>query len=129
MRNRFYWHSALGIRCSLLLVAAGLILLDPLGLLARSAGARASALGDAKLMAMLGAWLGLQGALLSFGIGVVLGAVAGIGFACSAVDCAKSKKAGHSPSCRWARFCASAESSAALWGEPMIDAYLRWAGF
>ena len=32
-------------------------------------------LGDAKLMAMLGAWLGLSGALLSFAIGVFLGAI------------------------------------------------------
>ncbi len=31
-------------------------------------------MGDAKLMAMLGAWLGLPGALLAFVIGVVLGA-------------------------------------------------------
>ena len=35
-------------------------------------------LGDAKLMAMLAAWLGLEGALLSFVIGVVLGAVVAI---------------------------------------------------
>ncbi len=35
-------------------------------------------LGDAKLMAMLAAWLGLPGALLSFVIGVVLGAIAAI---------------------------------------------------
>src|SRR6202043_2882430 len=31
-------------------------------------------LGDAKLMALLAAWLGFKGALLAFGIGVVLGA-------------------------------------------------------
>ncbi len=34
-------------------------------------------LGDAKLMAMLAAWLGLPGALLAFIMGVVLGAVSG----------------------------------------------------
>src|SRR5579863_6888049 len=32
-------------------------------------------LGDAKLMALLGAWLGLSGALLSFAVGVLLGAI------------------------------------------------------
>ena len=35
-------------------------------------------LGDAKLMALLAAWLGLPGALLAFGIGVVLGALIGL---------------------------------------------------
>src|SRR5450631_465315 len=35
-------------------------------------------LGDAKLMALLAAWLGLPGALLSFGIGVVLGALVAV---------------------------------------------------
>jgi len=35
-------------------------------------------LGDAKLMALLAAWMGLPLALLSFGIGVILAAVAGV---------------------------------------------------
>src|SRR5579863_459884 len=35
-------------------------------------------LGDAKLMAMLGAWLGLQGAVLAFGLGVLLGALGAV---------------------------------------------------
>jgi len=35
-------------------------------------------LGDAKLMALLAAWMGLPLALLSFGIGVILAAIAGI---------------------------------------------------
>jgi leader peptidase (prepilin peptidase)/N-methyltransferase len=35
-------------------------------------------LGDAKLMALLAAWMGLPLALLSFGIGIILAAIAGI---------------------------------------------------
>ena len=35
-------------------------------------------LGDAKLMALLAAWMGLPLALLSFGIGVILAAIAGV---------------------------------------------------
>ena len=35
-------------------------------------------LGDAKLMAMLAAWLGLKGAVLSFGLGIVLASIAAI---------------------------------------------------
>jgi leader peptidase (prepilin peptidase)/N-methyltransferase len=44
-------------------------------------------LGDAKLMALLAAWMGLPLALLSFGIGVILAAIAGI------VMLARSRKA------------------------------------
>src|SRR5579872_1805386 len=36
-------------------------------------------LGDAKLMAMLAAWLGLSGALLAFVVGVLIGAIVGVG--------------------------------------------------
>ncbi len=65
-------NSLLGI-----LAAAGLILLIRwiYWLIRRREGI---GLGDAKLMAMLAAWLGLPGALLSFAIGVVLGAVAAL---------------------------------------------------
>ena len=85
-------------------------------------------LGDAKLMAMLAAWLGLEGALLSFVIGVVLGAVVAI-----VLLVAPSVRRDQQ---RWAQtkmplgtFLCVGGIVSALWGEPIIHAYLRWAGF
>lgn len=85
-------------------------------------------LGDAKLMALLGAWLGLSGALLAFGIGVVLGAVAGL-----ALLFFPSARAGDET---WAAtklplgtFLCIGGIISTLWGGPIVEAYLRWAGF
>jgi len=85
-------------------------------------------LGDAKLMAMLAAWLGFPGALLAFAIGVVLGAV--VGLTMMAVPAAPGDAG------RWATrklplgtFLCVGGLASALWGQPIIDAYLHWAGF
>ena len=84
-------------------------------------------LGDAKLMAMLGAWLGLSGALLSFGIGVVVGALFAV--------CALALTAGqHESENRLAAklplgtFLCIGGIFSALWGQPIIETYKRWAG-
>ena len=85
-------------------------------------------LGDAKLMAMLGAWLGLEGALLSFVIGVALGAM----FAVVVL----AVPAGRRGSKTWSAaklplgtFLCVGGIVSALWGPPIIAAYLRWSGF
>jgi leader peptidase (prepilin peptidase)/N-methyltransferase len=85
-------------------------------------------LGDAKLMAMLAAWLGLPGALLSFAIGVVLGSLTAI------VMLVRRNKNEGSES--WAgmklplgTFLCIGGIVASLWGQPIIAAYLRWARF
>jgi leader peptidase (prepilin peptidase) / N-methyltransferase len=85
-------------------------------------------LGDAKLMAMLAAWLGLEEALLAFGIGVVLGALAALVVLALPAAPAVNKK--------WAErkmplgtFLCIGGIFSAVWGAPLIDAYLRWAGF
>ncbi len=84
-------------------------------------------LGDAKLMAMLGAWLGLSGALLSFAIGVLLGAV--FALALLAVPAARRE------SDTWllsklplGTFLCIGGIISALWGQPIIATYLRWVG-
>ena len=109
------------------LIAAGLILLIRwiYWLIRRREGV---GLGDAKLMAMLAAWLGLEGALLSFVIGVVLGAVVAIVLLVSP-SVRRDQE-------RWAQtklplgtFLCVGGIVSALWGEPIIHAYLRWAGF
>jgi leader peptidase (prepilin peptidase)/N-methyltransferase len=85
-------------------------------------------LGDAKLMAMLAAWLGLPGALLSFAIGVVLGSLVAI------LMLARRKESENSES--WVAvklplgtFLCIGGIVSSLWGQPIIAAYLRWAGF
>ncbi|MGA8086163.1 MAG: prepilin peptidase [Terracidiphilus sp.] len=108
------------------LAAAGLILLIrwTYWLIRRREGI---GLGDAKLMAMLGAWLGLSGALLSFAIGVMLGAV--FALVVLAIPTARRE------SDTWllskmplgTLLCVGGVISA-LWGQPLIAAYLRLVG-
>lgn len=85
-------------------------------------------LGDAKLMAMLAAWLGLSRALLAFGLGVVLGALAAIVLLVLPSD----RESGD----RWSAirlplgtFLCVGGLVASLWGNQIIAAYLHWAGF
>jgi leader peptidase (prepilin peptidase)/N-methyltransferase len=110
-----------------ILAAAGLILLIRwvYWLIRRREGV---GLGDAKLMALLAAWLGLPGALLAFSLGVVLGAV--VSLALLAVPSARSQSES------WAvakvplgTFLCIGGVVSALWGGPLIAAYLHWAGF
>jgi leader peptidase (prepilin peptidase)/N-methyltransferase len=85
-------------------------------------------LGDAKLMALLAAWLGLPGALLAFGLGIVLGAVAAL--VLLAIPSARTD------SKSWAltklplgTFLCIGGIVSSLWGQPILTAYLRWSGF
>ncbi len=85
-------------------------------------------LGDAKLMAMLAAWLGLPGALLSFGLGVVLGAIAAL--VLLVLPSTREKNTS------WTQiklplgtFLCVGGIVSSLWGEQIIHAYLLWAGF
>ena len=84
-------------------------------------------LGDAKLMALLAAWLSLPGALLAFGLGVILGALAAL-FLLAA-------PAGRSNTGNWAikkvplgTFLCIGGIISSFWRGPIIAAYLRWAG-
>jgi leader peptidase (prepilin peptidase)/N-methyltransferase len=109
-----------------ILAAAALILLIRLAywLIRRREGI---GLGDVKLMALLAAWLGLPGALLAFGLGVVLGA--GVALVLLATPQTPRQ------STHWAltklpmgTFLCVGGIISNLWGEPMIAAYLRWSG-
>jgi len=78
-------------------------------------------------MAMQAAWLGLPGALLAFGLGVVLGAIAALAL----LVLPSSRKSSEG----WAliklplgTFLCLGGIVSSLWGERMIDAYLRWSG-
>ena len=85
-------------------------------------------LGDAKLMALLAAWLGLPGALLAFGIGIMLGALAAV-----VLLAVPSARRGSET---WAMsklplgtFLCIGGIVSSLWGGLILDAYYRWAGF
>jgi leader peptidase (prepilin peptidase)/N-methyltransferase len=85
-------------------------------------------LGDAKLMALLAAWLGLPGALLAFVLGVVLGAL--VALVQLAIPSTRN------PSERWAvsklplgTFLCVGGIVSSLWGRQIIAAYLLLAGF
>jgi leader peptidase (prepilin peptidase)/N-methyltransferase len=110
-----------------ILAAAGLILLIRwiYWLFRRREGI---GLGDAKLMAMLAAWLGFPGALLAFGVGVVLGSIAAL--VLLALPSSRADAGG------WAHiklplgtFLCIGGIVSGLWGAPIIAAYLRWSGF
>jgi leader peptidase (prepilin peptidase)/N-methyltransferase len=107
------------------LAAAGIILLTRwlYWLLRRREGL---GLGDAKLMALIAAWIGLPGAILSLVIGVTIGSLAAIVFLLR-------RSPGNE---RWSQlklplgtFLCIGGIVSSLWGEPIIAAYLRWAGF
>jgi leader peptidase (prepilin peptidase) / N-methyltransferase len=84
-------------------------------------------LGDAKLMALLGAWLGIPGALLAFGIGALLGAI--VALVLLAVPAARRESES------WAvtklplgTFLCIGGIVSSLWGQQVIAAYLRRVG-
>ncbi|MGB8259433.1 MAG: prepilin peptidase [Terracidiphilus sp.] len=85
-------------------------------------------LGDAKLMAMLAAWLGLPGALLAFVLGSFLGALAALVLL--------ARPAARRDGSPWAQqklplgtFLCIGGIVSALWGQPLLALYWRWAGF
>jgi leader peptidase (prepilin peptidase)/N-methyltransferase len=84
-------------------------------------------LGDAKLMAMLAAWLGLPGALLAFGLGVVFGALVAVVLLLIPAARSKSQTIALTKLPLGTFLCIGGIVSS-LWGERLIALYLRWAG-
>ncbi len=117
----------LGMRLLGILAAASLILVIRwvYWLIRRREGL---GLGDAKLMAMLAAWLGLPGALLSFVVGIVLGAVVAVLWL--AVPSLRSQSESWAASkVPLGTFLCIGGIVSGLWGQQIIAAYLRWCGF
>jgi leader peptidase (prepilin peptidase)/N-methyltransferase len=85
-------------------------------------------LGDAKLMALLAAWLGLPGALLSFGLGVVLGTLVAVVllFIPSARRDSETWALSKLP---LGTFLCIGGIISSLWGQPILAEYFRLAGF
>ena len=82
-------------------------------------------LGDAKLMAMLAAWLGLPGALLAFSTGVLLGALFGA-IVLLVPDNTTREKPG-SIKLPLGTFLCVGGLIALFYGSRILAAYLRWA--
>jgi leader peptidase (prepilin peptidase) / N-methyltransferase len=125
LRNRFLWqvvwHRLLAIFLAALLI---LLIRWTYKLIRKREGI---GLGDARLMAMLAAWLGLQGALLSFAIGIGVGTLVAL-----IVLMLPSTRANGEG---WAltklplgTFLCVGGIVSAVWGQPIIAAYLRWSG-
>jgi leader peptidase (prepilin peptidase)/N-methyltransferase len=126
LQSRFLFEASLR-RLLGILAAAGLILLIR-WLYWRIRRREGIGLGDAKLMALLAAWLGLPLALLSFGLGVVLGAL--VALVLLVIPSARRDSE------RWSlsklplgTFLCIGGIVSSLWGQPILAAYLRWAGF
>jgi leader peptidase (prepilin peptidase)/N-methyltransferase len=84
-------------------------------------------LGDAKLMAMLAAWLGWQGALLGFVLGVLVGAA--VAMVALIVPAARGGERWGLMKLPLGTFLCIGGIVSGLWGPRIIAAYLRWAGF
>jgi leader peptidase (prepilin peptidase)/N-methyltransferase len=139
LRSRFFYELtydfgppvpplSLGVSACLLaiLAAAALILLIRwiYWLIRRHEGI---GLGDAKLMALLAAWLGLPGALLAFDLGVVLGALVAI-VLLAVPSVRRDSKTWALRKLPLGTFLCIGGIVSSLWGSPILAAYLRWAG-
>jgi leader peptidase (prepilin peptidase)/N-methyltransferase len=116
---------ALGVRFVEIFAAAAIILLVRwlYWLMRRREGL---GLGDAKLMAMLAAWLGLPLALLSLFLGVVLGA--GVAVVMLLTRSRRNGGAWAAAKLPLGTFLCAGGIISALWGQQILSAYLRWAG-
>lgn len=85
-------------------------------------------IGDAKLMAMLAAWLGLPGTLLAFAIGVVLGAIVGVAMLLTPKLHPASQQPLALTKLPLGTFLCIGGIVSSLWGQPIIAAYMRWSG-
>ena len=85
-------------------------------------------LGDAKLMALLGAWLGFPQAVLAFVLAVLMGAVVAT-VLLAVLSRRKSDVAWGRTMLPLGTFLCIGGIVSALWGEPLIAAYLHWTGF
>jgi leader peptidase (prepilin peptidase)/N-methyltransferase len=123
------WDDAkeVGIRLLGILAAATLVLLIRwvYWLIRRREG---MGLGDAKLMAMLAAWLGLPGALLSFGLGILLGALVAIVLLLISSARRGSESWAMSKLPLGTFLCVGGIISS-LWGQHILALYRLWAGF
>jgi leader peptidase (prepilin peptidase)/N-methyltransferase len=116
----FYWF--IGAVAS----AGGILVIRWLYIMIR--GHEGIGMGDVKLVAMIGAWLGVHGAGLAFAVAVVLGAL----FALVILALPSARAKNHSwrlTKLPFGIFLCIGAAVSAFWGLPLIALYARWAGF
>jgi leader peptidase (prepilin peptidase)/N-methyltransferase len=79
-------------------------------------------------MALLAAWLGLPGALLAFGLGVVLGAIVAV-ILLAVPSMRRDSETWAVTKLPLGTFLCIGGIVSSLCGGPIWTAYLRWAGF
>jgi len=84
-------------------------------------------LGDAKLMAMLAAWLGLEGAMLAFSIGCILGALAALAML-ALPSSRKDEPNWGLKKLPFGTFLCLGAIVSVFWGSQLIALYEHWAG-
>jgi leader peptidase (prepilin peptidase)/N-methyltransferase len=126
IKQRLLYHIAYKWLLGILAAAALILLIRWLYKLIRHRDGLG--LGDAKLMAMLAAWLGLPGALLAFAIGVVLGAAIALVLLINPAARTNPQSWATSKLPLGTFLCIGGVISS-LWGQPILAAYFRWAGF
>jgi leader peptidase (prepilin peptidase)/N-methyltransferase len=85
-------------------------------------------LGDAKLMALLAAWLGLPLTLVAFAIAVLLGSLTALLLLIRPAPQHERATLALTKLPLGTFLCIGGILSS-LWGQPILNAYLRWAGF
>jgi leader peptidase (prepilin peptidase)/N-methyltransferase len=125
--NRFgLWRDALF--CILSAAAAALLILLIRWLYRLIRHREGIGLGDAKLMALLAAWLGLPGALLAFVLGAVIGAITALTLL-AVPGARRSPRSWAATKLPLGTFLCIGGIVSSLWGEAIIRAYGVWAGF
>jgi len=116
----FYWF--IGADAS----GAGILVIRWIYIVIR--GQEGIGMGDVKLVAMIGGWLGVHSTVLAFGIAVILGAL----FALVTL-LLPSARASNNPwrlkKLPFGMFLSIGAAVSAFWGAPLVAAYLGWAGF
>jgi leader peptidase (prepilin peptidase)/N-methyltransferase len=85
-------------------------------------------MGDVKLVAMIGGWLGVRCAVLAFGIAVILAALFALAMLVQP-SARASKKPWRLRKLFFGTFLCIGAAVSAFWGVPLVTAYLSWAGF
>jgi leader peptidase (prepilin peptidase)/N-methyltransferase len=85
-------------------------------------------MGDVKLIAMIGGWLGVHCAVLAFGIAVILAAL--VALVMLVLPSARAtEKSWRTTKLPFGTFLSIGAAVTAFWGVPLVTAYLNWAGF
>lgn len=84
-------------------------------------------MGDVKLMAMVGGWLGVQAGLLSFAFAVIFGAMAAVVLLAMPAT-RKDGEAWRQKKLPLGTFICIGATVSTFWGQPIIAAYRHWAG-